>query len=72
MASFAGHAHRGGYAIDKKSGIHFRVFESVLETPRPHMVPRMDSLTFMRTSYGFVVSENATVQFMTSHTCHNL
>mmetsp|Transcript_12187 Transcript_12187/g.17563 ORF Transcript_12187/g.17563 Transcript_12187/m.17563 type:complete len:409 (-) Transcript_12187:20-1246(-) len=42
MASFAGHAHRGGYARDRKSGIHFRVFESVLETPRPH------------TTYGFV------------------
>ena len=42
IASFAGHAHRGGYARDKISGIHFRVFESVLETPRPH------------TTYGFV------------------
>jgi manganese-dependent ADP-ribose/CDP-alcohol diphosphatase len=42
MASFAGHAHRGGYARDEQSGIHFRVFESVLETPRPYM------------TYGFV------------------
>lgn len=42
MASFAGHAHRGGYARDERSGIHFRVFESVLETPRPY------------TTYGFV------------------
>lgn len=35
VASFAGHAHSGGYKRDE-SGIHFRTFEAVLETPRPH------------------------------------
>lgn len=34
MASFAGHAHKGGYARDR-SGIHFRVVEAALETPSP-------------------------------------
>ena len=36
VASFAGHAHRGGYKRDRISGIHFRVFEAVLENPHPH------------------------------------
>lgn len=35
IASFSGHAHRGGYARCKESGIHFRVFEAVLESPDP-------------------------------------
>lgn len=35
-ASFSGHAHKGGYRRDGKSGIHFRVFEAVLENPPPH------------------------------------
>jgi manganese-dependent ADP-ribose/CDP-alcohol diphosphatase len=35
VASFAGHAHKGGYQRDV-SGIHFRVFEAVLENPDPH------------------------------------
>jgi manganese-dependent ADP-ribose/CDP-alcohol diphosphatase len=36
LASFSGHAHKGGYERDDKSGIHFRVFEAVLENPHPH------------------------------------
>jgi manganese-dependent ADP-ribose/CDP-alcohol diphosphatase len=36
LASFSGHAHTGGYQRDDKSGIHFRVFEAVLENPHPH------------------------------------
>lgn len=36
VASFAGHAHSGGYKRDDQSGIHFRTFEAVLETPHPH------------------------------------
>ena len=35
MASFCGHAHRGGYKQDEISGIHFRVFEAVLESADP-------------------------------------
>ena len=35
-ASFSGHAHKGGYRRDEKSGVHFRVFEAVLENPQPH------------------------------------
>lgn len=35
IASFCGHAHRGGYHRDTKSGIHFRVIEAVLESPDP-------------------------------------
>ena len=36
MCSFAGHAHKGGYMRDQQSGIHFRVFEAVLENQHPH------------------------------------
>jgi len=36
VASLSGHAHKGGYQRDKVSGIHFRVFEAVLENPDPH------------------------------------
>ena len=35
VASFAGHAHSGGYERDA-SGIHFRTFEAVLESPHPY------------------------------------
>jgi manganese-dependent ADP-ribose/CDP-alcohol diphosphatase len=35
MACFAGHDHTGGYQRDDQSGIHFRVFEGVLESPDP-------------------------------------
>lgn len=35
IASFCGHAHRGGYKRDEESGIHFRVLEAVLESPDP-------------------------------------
>ena len=35
IASFCGHAHKGGYHRDMKSGIHFRVIEAVLESPDP-------------------------------------
>jgi manganese-dependent ADP-ribose/CDP-alcohol diphosphatase len=31
IASFCGHAHKGGYKRDTVSGIHFRVIEAVLE-----------------------------------------
>lgn len=31
VASFCGHAHKGGYRRDQESGIHFRVFEAALE-----------------------------------------
>jgi manganese-dependent ADP-ribose/CDP-alcohol diphosphatase len=34
-AAFAGHAHKGGYKRDEESGIHFRVFEAVLESEEP-------------------------------------
>jgi manganese-dependent ADP-ribose/CDP-alcohol diphosphatase len=36
VASFAGHAHSGGYKRDEQSGIHFRTFEAVLENPHPY------------------------------------
>jgi manganese-dependent ADP-ribose/CDP-alcohol diphosphatase len=34
-AAFAGHAHKGGYKRDDVSGIHFHVFEAVLESAEP-------------------------------------
>ena len=34
-ASFSGHAHKGGYVRDEVSGVHFRTFEAVLESPDP-------------------------------------
>merc|ERR1712038_1905492 len=34
-AAFAGHAHKGGHKRDEESGIHFRVFEAVLESKGP-------------------------------------
>ena len=35
IASFSGHAHKGGYTRDAESGIHFRVWEAMLESPDP-------------------------------------
>ena len=35
VASFSGHAHKGGYVLDDASGIHFRVIEAVLESKPP-------------------------------------
>lgn len=35
IASFSGHAHKGGYARDEESGVHFRTFEAMLESPPP-------------------------------------
>ena len=35
IASFSGHAHKGGYVRDAESGIHFRALEAVLESPDP-------------------------------------
>lgn len=35
LASFSGHAHKGGYVRDEMSGVHFRTFEAVLESPDP-------------------------------------
>jgi manganese-dependent ADP-ribose/CDP-alcohol diphosphatase len=35
VASFSGHAHKGGYDRDPVSGIHFRVFEAALENADP-------------------------------------
>jgi manganese-dependent ADP-ribose/CDP-alcohol diphosphatase len=40
VASFCGHAHRGGYCRDPESGIHFRVFEAALEN-RPEQTYAM-------------------------------
>jgi manganese-dependent ADP-ribose/CDP-alcohol diphosphatase len=33
-ACFAGHDHDGGYARDRRSGIHFVTLQGVIETPR--------------------------------------
>jgi len=35
IASFSGHAHKGGYNRDELSGVHFRTFEAVLESSDP-------------------------------------
>lgn len=35
IASFSGHAHKGGYIRDEESGIHFRSIEAVLESSPP-------------------------------------
>jgi hypothetical protein len=32
IASFSGHAHKGGYVRDPVSGIHFRIIEAILES----------------------------------------
>ncbi len=34
-AALAGHAHKGGYLRDERSGIHFRVIEAALESKAP-------------------------------------
>ena len=35
IASFSGHAHKGGYVRDEESGVHFRCFDAMLESPPP-------------------------------------
>mmetsp|Transcript_9074 Transcript_9074/g.18205 ORF Transcript_9074/g.18205 Transcript_9074/m.18205 type:complete len:420 (+) Transcript_9074:60-1319(+) len=35
IASFSGHAHKGGYVRDEESGIHFRSVEAILESSPP-------------------------------------
>lgn len=35
VLSLAGHAHKGGYKRDDRSGIHFKTVECVLESPPP-------------------------------------
>jgi manganese-dependent ADP-ribose/CDP-alcohol diphosphatase len=35
IASFSGHAHKGGYIRDEDCGVHFRTFEAMLESPCP-------------------------------------
>ena len=35
IASFSGHAHKEGYVRDEVSGVYFRTFEAVLESPDP-------------------------------------
>jgi manganese-dependent ADP-ribose/CDP-alcohol diphosphatase len=66
VASFCGHAHKGGYSRDPESGIHFRVFEAALEN-RPEktyaMVDIHDDRLVVR---GFGNCESSTYDF--SHT----
>ena len=68
VASFCGHAHKGGYCRDRESGIHFRVFEAALEN-RPEktyaLVDVHDDRLVVR---GFGKCESATYDF--SH-CQN-
>lgn len=63
VASFCGHAHKGGYSRDPESGIHFRVFEAALEN-RPErtyaMVDVHDDRLAVR---GFGNCEWATYDF---------
>jgi manganese-dependent ADP-ribose/CDP-alcohol diphosphatase len=63
VASFSGHAHKGGYSRDPESGIHFRVFEAALEN-RPEktyaMVDVHDDRLVVR---GFGNCESATYDF---------
>ena len=63
VASFCGHAHKGGYCRDPESGIHFRVFEAALES-RPErtyaMVDFHDDSLVIR---GFGNCKSATYKF---------
>jgi len=63
VASFCGHAHKGGYCRDRESGIHFRVFEAALEN-RPEktyaLVDVHDDKLVVR---GFGKCESATYEF---------
>jgi manganese-dependent ADP-ribose/CDP-alcohol diphosphatase len=64
LASFSGHAHKGGYKQDDVSGIHFRVFEAALENPHPHktyaMVDMYDDRMEIR---GFGNCKSATYRY---------
>lgn len=63
VASFAGHAHKGGYQRDR-TGIHFRVFEAALENPDPYktyaMIDVYDDHLNVR---GFGNSKSAIYEF---------
>ena len=63
VASFSGHAHKGGYQRDV-SGIHFRVFEAVLESADPYktyaMIDMYDDRLQVR---GFGRCKSACYQF---------
>ena len=69
VASFSGHAHKGGYKRDI-SGIHFRVFEAVLENPDPHKTYAIvEFFSDHLEVKGFGNSKSATYEFdhLTTH-----
>lgn len=73
VASFSGHAHKGGYCRDLESGIHFRVFEAALEN-RPErtyaMVDVHDDRLVVR---GYGNCQSDTYEFeQTSKPCANI
>ncbi len=60
IASFSGHAHRGGYVRDEVSGVHFRTFEAMLESPSPvrtYAIVDMYSDSFVVRGSGDCVSD---------------
>ena len=60
IASFSGHAHKGGYARDEVSGVHFRTFEAMLESPSPvrtYAIVDMYSDSFVVRGSGDCVSD---------------
>jgi len=50
VASFSGHAHKGGYCRDEESGIHFRVVEAALENRPEKTYAMVDVYTDSRTN----------------------
>ena len=60
IASFSGHAHKGGYVRDEVSGVHFRTFEAMLESPSPvrtYAIVDMYSDSFVVRGSGDCVSD---------------
>jgi manganese-dependent ADP-ribose/CDP-alcohol diphosphatase len=67
VASFSGHAHKGGYVRDPQSGIHFRVFEAALENRPERTYAMVDVHEDRLTVRGFGNCRSAVYDF--EHTC---
>ena len=63
VASFCGHAHKGGYCRDSESGIHFRVFEAALENRPERTYAIVDVHDDRLVVRGFGNCESATYDF---------
>jgi manganese-dependent ADP-ribose/CDP-alcohol diphosphatase len=63
VASFCGHAHKGGYCRDPESGIHFRVFEAALENRPERTYAMVDVYDDRMVVRGFGNCDSATYDF---------